>query len=123
MPRCSDRAGCDWLLSMEEHRIGDAPDVPDLRENAPACAVNSCCDRLPCLHLLLRPEPRNLCIADTLRRDGRTLRDDQTCGRPLPVVLRHNRRRNIVGGAAKPGKRCHDNAIGKLQIAELQGIE
>ena len=49
----SNRAGCDRLLPMQKHRIGDTAHMPDLRKNSTASPVNRCRNWLPCRDLLL----------------------------------------------------------------------
>jgi len=97
--------------------------VPNLREDASTGLVYGGGDGLPGFDLLLGPETGDLRVADALGRDGCAFGEDETGGGALPVVVDHDRGGDVVGGAAKPGQRRHDDTVGQGEIADLQGIK
>ena len=101
-------------------RIGDAPDVPDLKEDAPAGAMHALDDRAPALDLLGGPDAWRMRIADAGGRDGGRLGKDEAGSRALLVIVAHHRVRNAPRtGRPVARQRRHENAVGKLQIANL----
>src|SRR3984885_1614644 len=93
----SDGAGGDRQLAIEEYRIGDAADVPDLGEDMAAGLMDSRGHGLPGFDLLLRPEARNVGVADSQGVDGSAFGEDETGGGALPVVVDHDRGGGGVG--------------------------
>ena len=53
---CGNRGRSYGKLTVQKDGIGDASDVPDLREDAAPGVVDGACDGLPCLGLLLGPD-------------------------------------------------------------------
>ena len=115
--------GATGSLAVEEVGVGDAADVPDLREDVAACVVDGCGDGLPGFDLLLRPEAGDVGVADAQGVDGSAFGDDEAGGGALGVVVGHDGRGDVVGGAAQAGERGHEDAVGEVEVADLDGIE
>ena len=89
------------MLAVEEFGIGDAADVPDLREDVSAFIVDGFGDGLPCFDLLLRPEAGDVGVAYAEGIDGDAFGDDEAGGGSLGVVVDHDGRGDVVGCAAR----------------------
>jgi len=119
-----DRARPNGKGAVMIARIGDAPDVPELEEDAPAGAMHTLDDVAPALDLLSGPDAGRMRIADTCGRDRSRLGKDEAGGRALRIIVTHHRVRNAPGtGRPVARQRRHENAIGKFQIANLQRVE
>ena len=118
-----DGAGGDGELAVEQERMGDAAYVPDLREDAAAGVVDGGGDGLPCFDLLLGPDAGDVAVAYAEGVDGGAFGDDEAGAGALGVVLDGEGGGDVVGGSAEAGERGHDDAVGELQVAYLDGIE
>ena len=118
-----DGAGCDGELAVEEFGVGDAAYVPDLRVDVAAGIVDGGGDGLPGFDLLLRPEAGDVGVADAEGIDGGAFGDDEAGGGALGVVVDHDGSGDVVGGAAQAGEGGHEDAVGEVEIAELDGVE
>ncbi|MCY1521783.1 hypothetical protein D9M68_566100 [compost metagenome] len=116
-------AGRHGQLAVQEHRVGDAAHVPQLRHDPAAGGMHGGRDLAPALDLLGRPQPRRVRVAHALRGNGRGLGQDQTGAGALRVVLDHQ----VVGHAARIGVHArqgrHDDAVGQRQVTDAQGFE
>src|SRR5471032_3016390 len=119
-----DGAGRDRRVAVQQRRVGDAADVPQLGEDQTAGRVDGVGDPLPACDLLVGPQARRVRIADALRRDGGRLAEDQAGAGALRVVLGHQRVRH-AGAADGAGarQRRHDDAVFQGQVADGDGIE
>ena len=111
-------ARSDGLIALEKDRVGDTAHVPDLCKDQTAGSVYGGRNRLPCSHLLLAPDARNLGIADALRRHRNAFRNDEPGTRALTVVVSNDRGWNVVRSSAQTCQRSHDDAIRQQKIAE-----
>jgi hypothetical protein len=103
--------------------VGDAPHVPELREDPPAPLVHRTRHQLPTLDLGVGVKPRRRGVSRSARRDLRRLADDQPRRRPLGVVLGVQRVRNIAGARAAPGERRHEHSVGERVRADADRRE
>jgi len=80
-------------------------------------------DQLPAFDLGVGPDARSIGIADAHGGDRGGFGDDQAGGGALGVIFGHQGIRHpaFVGAAAGQGR--HDDAVGKLEIAHLDGLE
>ncbi len=123
MPSRRDRTGCYRKFAVEEFGVGDAANVPQLQKHAATGFVDRLGDVFPPLHLCTVPNAGCAPIADALRRHGGRFAQDQTGSSSLPIVFRHHGVRNALDASALAGERCHDDAVGQLEGANLQRIE
>jgi hypothetical protein len=124
MPLGGERAWRNRQRPVLVDRIGDAPDMPELEEHAPAGAMHALHDFAPTLDLLVGPNAGGVRIADAGGGDRRRLGNDQAGGRALRVIFAHHRIRNASWAGrsiARQGR--EDNAVGKFQIADLQRVK
>ncbi len=115
--------GATGCLPLRKMGSRDAADVPDLGEDASAGLVHGGGDGLPELGLLGGPDAGDLRVADAHGRDGGALGDDEAGGGALAVVLDHDGRGEVVGGAAQARERRHDDAVGEVEGTDLQGFK
>src|SRR3984885_4908482 len=119
-----DRARPNGKSAVVIARIGDAPDVPDLKEYAPAGAVHALDDVTPAFGLLVGPDARRMRIAYARGRDGGRLGKDEASGRALDIIVAHQHVRNPPwAGRPVARQRRHEDAVGNLKIANLQRVE
>ena len=97
--------------------------MPDLREDVAACVVDGGGDGLPGFGLLFGPEAGNVGVAYAEGVDGCAFGEDEAGGGALGVVVGHDGRGDVVGRAAKAGERGHEDAVGEVEVAELDGVE
>src|ERR1035438_3559334 len=69
IPTGRDGTGRNRERAVEVAGIGDASNVPELKEHLPARGAHGVGDRLPALHLLRRPDARGVRVADSHRGD------------------------------------------------------
>ena len=62
-------------------------------------------------------------IALALGADLRSLGDDQSRARALPVVLDREAGGHLPGRSAVTGQRRHDDAVGKVELTDADGVE
>jgi hypothetical protein len=96
--------------------------MPYLRKDAAACSVYGFSHRLPGIGLLLRPDARDIRVADALRHNRNALGDDQAGSGALCVVFDHKRRRKVVSRAAQASQGTHDHTIRQCDFANLNRI-
>ena len=104
--------------------IGDAPDMPELEQDAPAGAMHALDDLAPALDLLVGPYAGRMRIADARRRDRSRLGNDEAGGSALNVIVAHQGVRNAPWpgrSVARQGR--EEDAVGNREIADLQGVE
>ena len=118
-----DRAGRDRQFAIQEHRVGDAADVPQLQEDLAARVVHGLRHELPAFDLFVGPDAGRIRIADALRRDRSRLAQNQTGGCAVGVVLRHQRVGHALDARALTRKRRHDDAVLERECAKLERIE
>jgi hypothetical protein len=119
-----DRAGRNRKRAVVINGIGDAPDVPELEEDAAAGSMHALDDRAPAFDLLVGPDAGGVRIADARGRDGGRLGKDEAGGRALHVIVAHHRVWNAPrSGRSIARQRRHENAVGNFQIANLEGVE
>ena len=118
-----DGAGRDRQFAVQIHRIGNAPDVPKLRDDAPARLTHGVCHLFPAHDLFRVPESGYIGIADALRRHWHTFGNDQTGIGARLVILRHQSVGHMSGVGATTGHRRHDDTIGKPEFSGLQRVE
>ena len=71
----------------------------------------------------LRPEAGDVGVADSEGVDGCAFGEDEPGGGALGVVVDHDGRRDVVGRAAEAGEGRHEDAVGEVEVADLDGIE
>ena len=98
-------------------RMADAPGVHELHEHLRALRVNRIGDALPPRNLRRGKYSGNARVAQPIGRRRRAFGDDQSGGRPLRVILRHQLVRDIAGGAVARHRR-HDQAILQRELAQ-----
>jgi hypothetical protein len=119
-----DRARGNGKGTVVINGIGDAPDVPELKEDSPACSVHALDDRAPALDLLVGPDAGGVRITDARGRDRGRLGKDEAGGRALHIIVAHQRVRNAARtGRSVARQRRHEDAVGNFQIANLEGVE
>ena len=79
-------------------------------------------DGLPEFGLFLGPEAGDVGVAYPEGVDGSAFGDDEAGGGALGIVLSHDRGGVVVGGATEAGKGCHEDAVGEVEVAELDGV-
>ena len=89
----------------------------------PPLIVNGLGDGLPGFDLLLRPEAGDVGVAYAEWIDGDAFGDDEAGSGSLGVVVDHDGRGDVVGRAAQAGERSHEDAVGEVEIADLDGVE
>ena len=98
--------------------------MPKLEEYAPAGRMHGVRDLAPARHLLIGPYAGRMRVADALGRDRSRFGDDEAGGSALRVIVAHQRVRNPTwAGRSISRQRRHDNAVGNLEIANLQRVE
>ena len=123
VPARPDRARRDGCLAIQKNRIADPPHVPQLQQHPPTRLVHGGGDDLPTFHLFIRPNPRRVGITHAHRRHARRFGKNHPGRRTLNVVVRHQLVRDALLAGARPCERRHDDAIGKVQCADTDGIE
>jgi hypothetical protein len=119
-----DRARGNGKVAAMIDGVGNAPDMPELEKDASAGSMHALDDAAPALDLLVGPDARGMRVADACWRDRGRLGKDKPSGRALRVIVAHHRVRNPAGtGRAIARQWRHDNAVGELQIANLQRVE
>ena len=113
----------DRLAAMRlERRVGNAPYVPDLRDNLAACRMHAVGDLFPAFDRFLLVEARNIRIALTLLGNRRAFRNDQP-GRCTLLVIGGV---EVVGNCSRrpvAGEGSHDDTVGECDIAGLCRFE
>ena len=71
----------------------------------------------------LGPEAGDVGVADAEGVDGCAFGEDEAGGGALGVVVGHDGRGDVVGRAAEAGERGHEDAVGEVEVAELDGVE
>ena len=79
-------------------------------------------DALPAVELLGAVQAGHISVTLRLVADRRGFSDQETCRGALGIVLGHQCGRNGVGRAVARQRRHHD-AVGKLQVTSLDGVE
>ncbi len=97
--------------------------MPQLHENQAAGPVHGLGGELPALHLLVRPDPRRIRIADAQRRHRGGLADDQAGRGALRIVPRHQRARYPLHARSGAGERRHHDAVAQGMVPDFEGIE
>jgi hypothetical protein len=118
-----DRAWSKDAAAAVDVGVGAAAGVHDLQDDAAALGVHRFEHPLPAGRLLVGGDAR---LADIpLRRvvGVGALGDDHADARPLPVVLGHEVPGDAGGTGPDPGQRCHDDAVGEVDLPERDGGE
>ena len=97
--------------------------MPELKKNFSTLGVHGVCHLAPAGDLGFRVNARLRVECGVPLHDHRGLGDDQARRGTLGVVFRHERTRHMVCFGAAAGERCHENAIGHLEGAELEWLE
>lgn len=97
--------------------------MPDLGEDAATSVMDGSGDGFPCLGLFFGPDAWDLRVADAEGIDGGAFGKNESGGGALGVVLGLNGRGDVVDGAAQAGEGCHEDAVGEMKVAELEGVE
>ena len=104
--------------------MGDPAHVPELGEHDAPLGVDRVCYLLPACHLLGAVDARRPGVALAHGVDLGAFTDDQARFGALGVVAGHHGVGHITGltgtGAGHGG---HDDAVGKVQLAEAKGAE
>ena len=103
--------------------VRNAPDVPDLNEDASAARVHALRHLAPAGHLLLGKDTGRVLVTLALLRDLARLGDQQTGGGALAVILHRQRARHHAGDRAIARQRRHHQPIWKGDRAKLVGLE
>jgi hypothetical protein len=111
------------LLTIEEDGVGDAAYVPDLREDSSASVVGGGGDGLPEVSLFFGPDAGDVGVANAEGVDRSAFGDDEASGGALGVVLGHDGGGEVVGRAAEAGEGGHEDAVGEVKVADLDGVE
>ena len=106
-----NRTWCHGQLTIQIQRVRNPPDVPQLKEHFPTLRMDGAGDFLPALHLLLRPDPGAVRVADALWSDRSGLTNDQAHAGALAIVFRHQVVRHATFARAAARERCHDHPI------------
>ena len=119
-----DRAWANRKRAVMIDGIGDAPDMPELKEDAAAGSMHALHDFAPAFDLLAGPDARRMRIADACRRDRCRLGKDKAGRCALGIILAHHRIRNPArAGRSVAGQGRKENAVRNFQIANLQRVE
>ena len=104
--------------------MGDPAAMHELDENVAAAVMDGLCDLTPAIDLCLAVNPGNARVANAVRRRGCSLGDDETRGSTLAIIgcLQDTRRIGFCIGT-RACQRRHDNTVGKVHVAEMQGFE
>ena len=94
--------------------------VANLHHDSTITSMNRVRYDAPTGNLFLRINSRSNRIAMSIGADRRSLRDDQTGGGTLCVVLRIQRGRHVVGPGPHSGKRRHDDPVRNLYGAQAK---
>jgi hypothetical protein len=120
---CGDRRGRQQARAGRQVvRVPDPAGVHELEEDLRSAGVRSRGHGPPAGQLLGREHARDSRIAEPVRRGAGALGDDQSCGGPLAVVLRHERGRDVARGTAARHRRQHD-AVLQAMRAQREGGE
>lgn len=112
------------LAATQQARVAQAPNVPELREDAPAVGMHSVGHLAPARDLLGGVDAGRPRVALAERRHIRAFTDDETGARTLRVVRGHQFVGDIAGLArTRAGHWRHDDAVRQCQRAELQRLE
>ena len=106
-------ASAGWQIE----RMADAAGVHQLHEYFSTLGVHGLGYTGPAIDLGRRENSRDTGITEPIRRRRGTFRDNQTGGRALRVILRHERIGNIVDGATSSQRR-HDQMIFQFKGTE-----
>ncbi len=109
--------------SVQEARIGYPAHMPQLQEDSAAGFMHGLRRELPALDLFRRPDTRCVGVADPHRRDHGSLRNDESGGGALGVVLRHQTIGDAAGAGAAARQGRHEDAVRQRQITESEWIE
>jgi hypothetical protein len=101
----------------------NAPDVPELQEDASALLAHCLGRELPAFDLLLRPDARGADVALTLGGDVGCLGDDEAGRGALGVVGRLQLARYAIVIGTRARQRRHDDAVGEGVGAEPNRVE
>ncbi|MNV67768.1 hypothetical protein D3C71_1605810 [compost metagenome] len=108
---------------VQVQTVGNATHVPQLQEDLAARAMDSLGHVGPATYLIVGPDARGVRVADAHRCHRGGLAEDQPGGRTLHVVLGHQRVGYAAFVGAAAGQRCHDDAVGQLEVAQFDWIE
>jgi hypothetical protein len=111
------------VWTVVEVRVAGAASVPELQDDAATGRVHGVGRALPAGDLRLAVDAR---LAPERRLPGhghRRFRDDQASAGALGVVLGDQRARDMVVFGPAAGERRHEDAIGQLKVACVEGRE
>ncbi len=98
--------------------------MPELHDHLAASGVNRVGDEFPGCYLFIAPDAGHVGITLPLVADGGGLSHDQACAihrvSPLRVISGHQRRGNRAR-CAVAGERRHDDTVGAVDAADLNG--
>jgi len=101
--------------------MGNSSGVPKLRNDAAAGGMHGVCDQAPSAHLIRAPQSGGIGKAKAVSTDRGRFRDDQSSRSTLGIVFGLQRGRHVIHRpSAHAGERCHDDAIGQIQIAHTE---
>ena len=98
-------------------------DMPELDDDAAACRMDGSGDFPPRGNLLGRVDAGGIEIALRHRADLARFGDNQAGRGALAVVLDGERPGLEALDGAVARERCHDDAVGKRNVADLDGVE
>ncbi len=111
------------LVILLQADMRNAPDMPELDEDAPAALVHAVGDLAPPGHLFFRVDAGRVLIALTLLRDLARLGDEQARGCALPVIFYRQRIGHHSGDRAIAGQGRHHQSVRQRKGAKLKGLE
>ena len=100
-----------------------AAHVPDLRDDLAARLMHRRGHRLPRLDLLVGPQARRIGPAQPFLADAGAFGDDEAGAGALAVIVDHDLGRHMAVGRAAAGQRRHEDAVGGVDVAQLDGVE
>jgi len=107
-----------------QQRVGDAPHVPELQDDATALVVHRPGDLLPALDLLGAVDAGSPGVALAFGADLGGLADDQAGAGTLGVIGGVEFAGDVAGlQAALAGEGGHHHRVGKLEATQLGGLE
>ena len=99
------------------------PHMPHLHHDPTARGVDRLDHRLPLFDLRIGPQPRRERPAEAFAADPGRLGDDQPGTCALRVIVAHDLGRDGVARRPAARQRCHQDAVGRVDRTELDGIE
>src|SRR5271168_902226 len=104
--------------------MGDAADMPELHEDAPAALVHAVGDLFPARDLLLGIDAGRVLIALALLRNLSGLGDQEAGGGALTVIVDRERARHHAGRHRAVARQWrHDKAVGQVEWSEFERLE